>query len=121
MLDKTMEAVLLMLSEQVGYSFKVVKKQALADSLPQKFAMDVDKLIAVIAFLKENRYLAVKYQDKEEICLALSVKAESYFSEQKHVTAQSHISNGQIWLLFLGVFAASLLGALVANLLEKLW
>lgn len=120
MLDKTTEAVLAMLSEQVGYSYKVVRKQTLTDSLPQKFSMNTDKLLAVITFLKENRFLAVKYQDKDEICLALSVKAESYLSERKHVTEQSHISGGQIWLLFLGVFVASLLGALAACFIGKL-
>lgn len=121
MLDRKTEAVLAMLSEQVGYSYKVVNKAELAAKMPKRFAVNEDKLIAVIAFLKENDYLTVKYQDKDEICLALSVKSETYLSQKDHISAQTKISGKQIVLLFFGVFAASLLGTLAAELLMRLF
>ena len=53
MLDKKMLAELAMLSQQVGYSYKVVKKAQLLANIPKKYAMDMDTLVAIIAFLRE--------------------------------------------------------------------
>lgn len=121
MLDKKMIAALSMLAEQVGYSYKVVKKQQLIDALPKKCKIDADVFVSIVAFLKENDYLVVKYQDKEEICLSLTVKAETYLAGEKEMAVKSKITGGQVWLLFLGVFLASLLGTLVAELIGKLF
>lgn len=119
MLDKKTTAVLTMLAQQVGYNYKVVKKQTLLSALPKKYSDDVQSLVAIIAFLKEKDFLSVKYQDKEEICLALSVKAETYLS-QDVPSAESQIPTKQaVWLL-LGVFAFAFLGAFAAVLVGKL-
>ena len=121
MLDKKMLAVLTMLSQQVGYSYKVVKKAQLLANIPKKYAMDMDTLVAIIAFLREMGYAVVKYQDKDDICLTLTVKAETYLAGEKQPAVKSQITNKQVWILFLGVFFASLLGAFVAVLLGKLF
>ena len=114
MTDKKTLAVINMLSEQVGYSFKVVKIRHLLDSLPRKYAMDENALWTAISMLKEADYAVVKYRDKEEICLALTVKAENLLRARP---AQKH---DRPWLLA-GVFVASFLGALLAVLLGKLF
>ncbi len=120
MLDKKTTAVLSMLAQEVGYSYKVIKKQTLISALPKKYSVDVESLVAIITFLKEKDFLVVKYQDKDEICLALSVKAESYLSGVDNPTSESQLPSKQVWLLFLGVFAFSFLGAFAAMLIGKL-
>lgn len=121
MLDKKMTAVLTMLAEQVGYSYKVVKKQQLVEALPSKNKMDVDTLVNIVSFLKENDYLVVKYQDKDEICLTLTVKAETYLAGEKEVAVKSKITNGQVGILFVGVFLAAFLGSFIATLIAGLF
>ena len=121
MLDKKMIAVLEMLAGEVGYSYKVVKKQQLMDALPKKQQMDADTLMSIISFLKENDYLVVKYQDKDDICLTLTVKAETQLTGESEVEMKSKITNGQVSFLFVGMFIAAFLGSLIAVLIGKLF
>ena len=121
MLDKKMTAVLEMLAEQVGYSYKVVKKQQLLEALPKKYQMDAETFVNIVSFLKENDYLVVKYQDKDDICLTLTVKAETLLAGEKEVAVKSKITNGQIWLLFTGVFLAAFLGSFIAAIIGKIF
>lgn len=121
MLDKKMTTVLAMLAEQVGYSYKVVKKQQLLEALPKKYQMDADTFVSIVSFLKENDYLVVKYQDKDDICLTLTVKAETLLAGEKEMAVKSKITGGQVWFLFAGVFLASFLGSLIAALIGKLF
>ena len=124
MLDKKTATVLNMLADQVGYSYKVVKKQQLIGALPSKYNLTEEELVAVIGFLKDNEYLTVKYQDKDEICLALSVKAESYLSGymsgEEQPSVKTKVAKGQAWLLVASTFIAAFLGALAAVLIGKL-
>lgn len=121
MLDKKTAAVLNMLSNEVGYSYKVVKKQQLLDAMPKKQVLTADDLVAIVGFLKDNEYLTVKYQDKDEICLALSVKAESYLSGEQEPSMKTKMAKGQAWLLVATTFIAAFLGALVAVFIGKLF
>ena len=120
MLDKKTAAVLQMLANEVGYSYKVVKKQQLVNALPTKYPLTEDELVAIIAFLKENEYLTVKYQDKNEICLALSVKAEAHLSGEGEPQVNTKMAKGQAWLLVVACFLGAFLGAIVAVLIGKL-
>lgn len=120
MLDKKMTMVLKMLSEKVGYGYKVVKKQTLLECLPKKCKINADTFNSVLTYLKENDYVVVKYQDKEDICLTLTVKAESYLEGEQEVAVKSKIALGQAWILFAGVFVAAFLGALAAFAIAKL-
>lgn len=121
MLNKKTAAVLSMLADEVGYSYKVVKKQHLLDALPSKYKIDMEELVSIIGFLKENDYLTVKYQDKDEICLILSVKAESYLSGEQEPSMKAKMANGQAWLLVVATFVAAFLGAFAAVLIGKLF
>lgn len=120
MLDKKMTIVLKMLSEKVGYGYKVVKKQTLLDSLPARYKINDDTFNSILAYLKENDYVVVKYQDKDDVCLTLTVKAESYLEGEQEVAVKSKIAGGQACILFAGVFLAAFLGALVAFAVAKL-
>lgn len=121
MLDKKSDAVLELLIAKAGKTYKVLNKNQLLDELPKKLHIDMQSLLGIITFLKENEYVDVKYQDKEEICLTTTVKAESYTEGEKNITQKAKITNGQVGLLFLGVFLAAFLGALAAILIGKLF
>ena len=120
MLDKKSDAVLELLIEKVGKNYKVLNKNQLLEELPKRLNMDLQSLLGIITFLKENEYVDVKYQDKEEICICTTVKAESYAEGEKNIMQKAKITNGQAWLMFLGVFLAAFVGTLAATLLGKL-
>ena len=120
MLDKKSDAVLELLIAKAGQTYQVLNKTQLLQYLPKKLNIDLQSLLGIITFLKENEYIDVKYQDKEEICLCTTVKAESYNEGEKNIMQKAKITNGQAWLLFLGVFLAAFVGALVATLIGKL-
>ena len=119
MLDKKSDAVLQLLTEKAGNTYKVLDKSQLVAELPSKLNIDVPSLLNIITFLKENEYVDVKYQDRDEICLSATVKAESYVEGEK-VTEKATITNGQISVLMLAMFVAAFIGTLVANIVGKL-
>ena len=121
MLDKKTDAVLELLNQKAGNSYKVLNKAQLLEDLPKKLDIDMQGLLGIITFLKENEYVDVKYQDKEEICICTTVKAESYVEGEKDITQKAKITNGQAGILMLGVFLAAFLGGLVAALIGKLF
>ena len=121
MLDKKTEAVLALLTQKCGNTYKVLDKKKLVEELPNKINLDMQGLLAIITFLKENEYVDVKYQDKDEICISTTVKAESYMEGEKDMTQKAQIANGQVGLLFIGVFFAAFIGSLLATLIGKLF
>lgn len=121
MLDKKSTAVLQLLREKTANAYKVLNKNDILAELPKKLNVDMQGLLAIVTFLSENDYVSVKYQDKDEICIATTVKAESYLDGEKDMQQKAKISNGQAVWLFVGVFLAAFLGALVASLIGKLF
>ena len=121
MLDKKSDAVLKLLVENVGANYKVINKGQLLAQLPSKLHLDAHGLQGIITFLKEDEYIDVKYQDKDEICLSTTVKAASYNENEKNVIQRTSISSMQISILALCAFLASFAGALLAVLIGKLF
>ena len=121
MLDKKTDAVLQLLTQKCGNTYKVLDKNQIVAELPKRLGIDVQGLLAIITFLKENEYVDVKYQDKDEICLCSTVKAESYMEGEKDMTQKAKITNGQVFLLFFGVFLAAFIGSLLAAIIGKLF
>ena len=121
MLDKKTDAVLELLTQKAGNSYKVLNKKQILDELPSKYKIDSQSLLGIITFLKENEYVDVKYQDKEEICICTTVKAESYTEGEKNITQKAKITYGQLSLLLLGVFLAAFFGTLIATIIGKLF
>lgn len=120
MLDKKTSAVLELLQNKTENNYKVLDKNQLLVELPSKLKIDMPSMLAIITFLTENEYVAVKYQDKEEICIATTVKANSYLDGEKDLQQKAKLTNSQTTLLFVGVFIAAFLGALIAGLIGKL-
>ena len=121
MLDKKTDAVLQLLTQKCENTYKVLDKNQIVAELPKRLNIDVQALLAIITFLKENEYVDVKYQDKDEICLSCTVKAESYMEGEKDLTQKAKITNGQVGVLWLGVFLAAFIGSLLAALIGKLF
>ncbi len=119
MLDKKMEAVLQALLNLAGNSYKVLNKQGILQSLPRKLNIDSKTLGAIFSFLSENDFIDVKYQDKDEICLCTTIKAESYVTGDKMQQRASLSTKQNVWLTA-GMFISSFLGAFVAILIAKL-
>ena len=120
MLDKKTNAVLQVIVETVGENYKVVPKSNILEQLPQRLGVDMQSLQSMISFLQNNQFVDVKYQDKEEICLAATVKALNYRQEEKASAMPTKITFKQIALLLGGVFLAAFLGALAAVFVGKL-
>lgn len=121
MLDKKLTAVLQLLFDKTANSYKVLSKNDILAELPQKLKLDAQALHGIITFLTENDYISVKYQDKEEICVSTTIKAESYLDGEKDIQQKAKISNSQATLLLVGVFLAAFFGALIAGLIGKLF
>ena len=121
MLDKKTDAVLELLFDKTQNSYKVLNKAQIIAELPQKLKIDAAAFSAILTFLTENEYIGVKYQDKDEICVSTTVKAESYLDGERDMQQKAKITNTQVSLLFVGVFIAAFVGALVASLIGKLF
>jgi len=121
MLDKKSDAVLTLIASKTDNSYKVLNKNQLLAELPSKLGIDGAAFSAIVAFLKENEYVDVKYQDKDEICICSTVKTESYMVGEKDMQQKAKISNGQLGFLLTAMFLASFFGALIATLLGKLF
>lgn len=121
MLDKRTAAVLELLKNKTENAYKVLDKEQLLRELPKKLRIDAQGLLAIVTFLTENEYVSVKYQDKDEICIATTIKADSYIDGEKDLQQKAKLTNTQTALLFVGVFVAAFLGALLAALIGKLF
>lgn len=121
MLYKSTAALLKLLRDKTENNYKVLNKNQLLNELPAKYKVDMDGLLAIITFLTDNEYVSVKYQDKEEICIATTIKADSYLDGEKNMQQKAKLTNSQTTLLFVGVFVAAFLGALIAGLIGKLF
>lgn len=121
MLDKKTEAVLRLLIRTVGENYKVINKNQLVAQLPAKLHIDARGLQNILTFLKENEFVDIKYQDKDEICLSTTVKASSYNENEKNVIERASISTLQVTMLLVGVFLAAFAGALLATFIGKLF
>lgn len=119
MLDKKTNAVLHLLSEQAGEGYNVLEKRALLQQIPEKFALDMHGFCSIISFLKEQKYIDVKYHDKDTICLSVTEKTRNYLQGWKESTG-TKLSNNQFVSLLLCVGACAFVGAFVAMLLGQL-
>ena len=121
MLDKKSDTVLRLLIEKTQHSYKVLNKNQIVAELPPRLHNDAQEMLEIVAFLKENEYLDVKYQDKDEICLCTTVKAKSYIDGEKNIVHPAHFTTRQFVLLFAGTFVCAFAGALLAVLLGRLF
>lgn len=118
MLDKRTDAVLKALHKKVPSGFAVLTKTEISSSLPPSLRPS-DGLERTLSFLQENDYIEMKYQDKDDVCLCLTVKADSYLSSEQR-SEKADIAAKQLWILFIGMFLAAFLGSFLATLFANI-
>lgn len=121
MTDKKTLAILQTLHQLAGSTYTVLEKRKILESIPKRANVSADTLKLALMFLKEQGYVEIKYQDKQEICLCCTVKTESLLEGQTEATAKTTMSAKQFAVLcgatFLCAFLGSFLAHVVANLL----
>lgn len=121
MLDKKTDALLRTLANFAPNGYVVLSMDEIFASLPQNAAKD-DKFVSdALSYLKDNDYIDVKYRDKDEICLSVTLKTQAYLGGEKELPKKAKIVGGQLGFLLGAVFLASFLGSLVAHLIAKLF
>ena len=119
MLDKKTNAVLQLLSEHAGDGYNVLEKSVLLQHVPAKFALDMHDFCSIISFLKEQKYIDVKYHDKDTICLSVTAKTRNHLEGWKESTG-AKLGNKHFGSLLVCVGACAFVGAFIAMLLWQL-
>ena len=107
MFDKKTHHVLVYLQTQCqGGLYKVLDKQDIIDAMPKRYGMTMQDVCDVLSFLQRNDYVVLKYQDDEQICIALTPRAYSVLlKDSSHTENQSltkrYIGLSLSWHLYL--------------------
>lgn len=121
MLDKKTDSLLRAVAKFAPEGYVVLSLDEIYQALPEKIQGD-DKFVSdSINYLKDNDYIDVKYRDKNEICLAVTLKTQAYLGGEKELPQKAKIANGQLGFLLGAVFLASFLGSLAAHLIAALF
>lgn len=115
MLDKLTAAVLGVVNEETGGSYKVMDAGDFMAVLQGERA-DEAGLDGALRYLDERGYIDIRYAESGTYCLCSLPKgrtyAETVAAEQGEKRAKS-----TFWALFFGAFSGGLAGALIAGLL----
>ena len=80
MLDqRTSELLNIINGECQGTGYKILSLSELSLSMPKKYCMDQDGIRQSLKVLYEKEYLSVKYEDQNEVCLAVLPKGRLVF------------------------------------------
>ncbi len=117
--DKKTLAILQTLHQLAGSTYTVLEKRKIVESFPKSAKISAETLKLALVFLKEQGYVEIKYQDKEEICLCCTVKTESLLDGQL-ATAKTSMSTRQFAWLCGAMFLCAFLGSFVAHVVVNL-
>lgn len=118
-LDKKSTALLNIFADKASDGYKILLKTEITNALPPSCKMDDDELNAIVLFLKENEYVDVKYQDKEQICLCTTQKATAYQTGITQIKQNLSVTKRQYGVFFVLMLVASFVGTLVAAFVAK--
>lgn len=120
MLDKLTKTILKKISESVqGEEYVIIKLEELKNSLP--FKSDNDGLMSSVKFLQKQEMISLKYSDEENICLAILPQGRLYLEEQEAIVKQRFKNIRKNILSGVGFFIAAMLGAIVGQLILRLF
>ena len=123
MLDKRTSVLLAKINELCAEgSYKIVDKEELLASFPERLHVDEDGLKQMISYLEEHRYIDVRYADGGVYCVCPLPEGRLYFEEVREVKGQTGRNRRDIVLLtvigaFLGAFIGSVCVWLITTLL----
>ncbi len=120
MLDKKTDALLRRLNQLAPCGYTVLSTEEIVEGASELANLSDKTLSSALTYLKQNDYVDVKYRDKDEICLCMTLKAESYLEGEKELPAKTKLAGTQLGLLLTLVFGAAFVGAFLAGLLLKM-
>lgn len=122
MLDKRTSVLLNGINELCTEgSFKIVEEQELVSLFPKKYAMDGDGVRRMLVYLKDNRYIELKYADEGVYCLCPLPEGRLYFERAREQRSDTFRRRRDIVLMTaIGAFAGAFLGGIAAWLLVSL-
>ena len=118
MFDKKTHHVLVYLQTQCqGGLYKVFDKQDIIDAMPKRYGMTMQDVCDVVDFLQRNDYVVLKYQDDEQICVALTPRAYGVLLKDSSHTEKPKFDKKIYWIVAFVAFTASFLGVVAAKFL----
>ncbi|MBP3344866.1 MAG: hypothetical protein J6K97_01525 [Clostridia bacterium] len=119
MLDIKSKLVLkILLKECPNGAYSLVEAKDIISSMPAKFRVDNDGLDNILIYLERQEFISIKYDDDGIYCLCvLPFGNEVLENENKQKGEGKHL---RLWLIFLIILLASLLGSLLSQVLLML-
>ena len=118
MFDKKTNQVLVYLQTQCqGGMYKVIEKQDIIDAMPKRYGMTIQDVCDVVDFLQRNDYIVLKYEDDEQVCLALTPRAYGVLLKDYSHTEKPKFDKKVYWIVGIVAFASAFLGVVVAKFL----
>ena len=118
MFDKKTHTVLHYLESQCpSGNYKVLYKQDVLDAIPSKFGVDLATLDEIIDNLAQREYLVSKYQDDEQMCIALTPKVHSALLKNAEGNEKPKFDRKIYFIVGAIAFVGALLGVICGKLL----
>ncbi|MCQ2399294.1 MAG: hypothetical protein MJ072_02175 [Clostridia bacterium] len=118
MLNKSSAVVLNTLRSLLsGSAYEVFKVAEIFSALPVTAELSEEELKNEIAFLNDGEYISVKYQDDDEICLAVMPKGRQRFDGEEQENAKTDRRHDLFVYSFFGGFFGGLIAVTVAVVL----
>ena len=118
MFDKKAHHVLVYLQTQCqGGMYKVLEKQDIIDAMPRRYGMTIQDVCDVVDFLQRNDYIVLKYEDDEQIFLALTPRAYGVLLKDSSHTEKPKFDKKIFWIVGIVAFASAFLGVVAAKFL----
>ena len=113
MLDTKSTLILKILQKECkNGSYKIIDKNDIISSLPNKFRCNIDELDNITSYLERQDYISIKYDDDSVYCLCALPRINEI---NESSTKKEKISP----LVFLFFFFLSILGSFIGSFLSR--
>ncbi|MBR2029886.1 MAG: hypothetical protein IJ999_03165, partial [Clostridia bacterium] len=87
------------------------------NAMPKRYGMTMQDVCDVLSFLQRNDYVVLKYQDDEQICIALTPRAYSVLLKDSSHTEKPKFDKKIYWIVGIVAFVSAFLGVVAAKFL----
>ncbi len=121
MLDIKSKLVLKILVKECPYgSYNIIESKDIISAMPSKYKIDAEALDNILTFLERQEYISIKYDDDGVYCLCVLPFGNELLENEENKKRED--KSPRLWLFillgFLMNFIASLLGAMIGNILN---
>ncbi len=121
MLDIKSKLVLKILVKECPYgSYNIIESKDIISAMPSKYKIDAEALDNILTFLERQEYISIKYDDGGVYCLCVLPFGNELLENEENKKRED--KSPRLWLFiilgFLMNFIASLLGAMIGNILN---